>query len=235
MLILKGRLYEACTDSNAFLYTKEPACYRAYYYLNDLSEEAELPDADTVVEILYRGNQGMPEDEVIFLKNNGFVENLVRDQYTAIYKNIIHTPYAEGIAASYAGSIKEVEDACLLFNDSFDKFSGDFIPSEEYGKLLENRNIIIAKDNDGKFLGAVHFSFAGKVSEFHHVAVRKDARGKGVGSTLLNAYINLSHENDFDRYSLWVQKRNTVAVKMYEQTGFRYCNKSTLSMIKYKM
>lgn len=233
-LISVGKLYVVGTESNAFLYAKEPVCYRMYYYLNDFEEPISLPDVDTVVEVLFRGNLGIPREEVDFLKGNGFKENLVRDQYTAVYKNINKKPSPEGITVRYADNIEEVERACELFNESFDKFSGDMIPSEDYRRLYEERDILIANSDKDEFLGAGHFSIKGKISELRHLAVNEEARGKGVGSAILNAYISQSHNMGIGRFSLWVQQQNTIAVSMYEKAGFRYCNKSTLSMIKSK-
>ena len=40
--------------------------------------------------------------------------------------------------------------------------------------------------------------------------------------------------NNKVRFSLWVQQQNQTAINMYQKKGFRYVNKSTISMLKLK-
>ena len=84
-LISQERLYECCGVNNAFLFVKKEECQRLYYYLNDLTEKHDFDlDENLVVEILFRGNIGTPDDEIEYLKKNGFDSFLRRDQYSAM-------------------------------------------------------------------------------------------------------------------------------------------------------
>ena len=61
------------------------------------------------------------------------------------------------------------------------------------------------------------------------------ARGKGVGKALVDAFVERNQnpeKKEKTRYQLWVQRQNEAAVKMYQNKGFKYINKSTISLIK---
>ena len=47
-------------------------------------------------------------------------------------------------------------------------------------------------------------------------------------------YIKENMNNNKVRFSLWVQQQNQTAINMYQKKGFRYVNKSTISMLKLK-
>ncbi len=232
-LINEGKLYACCLKSNAFLFVQKEMCLRVYYYLNDFSELTSFDGYDVVTEILYRGGDNYPQEQVDYLKRCGFDINLVRDQYSAMYKDLILNTENNNIQIETACSLEEVRLACELFNDSFDHFSGDYIAEEEYGALLEGNNILIAKSKEGVFMGALHQTVENRVAWLSHVAVRPEARGCHVGKALVEAYVRSHHVDDRSRYMLWVQHQNIPAVRMYQQIGFKYLNKSTLSMIKH--
>ena len=83
-----------------------------------------------------------------------------------------------------------------------------------------------------KALFFVHQTIEKGVAWISHVAVTEQARGKGVGKALMEAFIERNHADEKSRYMLWVQRQNVPAVNMYQQKGFKYINKSTISLIK---
>lgn len=232
-LIEQGGLFESCGERNAFLLVRKAKCFRVYYYLNDFDEPHDFNGEELVTEILYRGEAFFPQQEIGYLERNGFEKNLVRDQYGAMYKDLVIGNVIDGVMIDKAQNIDDVKKACMLFNASFDEYSGDYIPENNCQALLENGDVIIAEDINGTFLGALHQTLENRVAWVAHLAVVQEARGKGVGKALLDHFIKSNHANDRSRYMLWVQKQNTPAVKMYQKTGFKYMNKSTLSMIRH--
>lgn len=234
-LIAGGKLFESCYEKNAFLFVQKDTCLRAYYYLNDLNETASFDSDNFVVEILYRGESFYPQEVVTYLEKCGFRTNLVRDQYSGMYKDLQLGTFVGNLRIDEAKSIEEIQKACELFNESFDHFSGGYILESEYPSLLEGKNILIARDDAGNsFLGALHQCIENRVSWISHVAVLPEARGCHVGLGLVEAFVRYNHVDDKTRYMLWVQHQNTTAVNMYQKLGFKYIGKSTLSMIKTK-
>lgn len=231
-LIIHDLLYEYCGEKNAFLLVKKESFWRVYYYINDLNERLILNGEEFVTEILFRGNVGEPVDQIDYLKSCGFKRNLIRDQYFAKYTSFTSPAFINEIKIDTAKTIEDVKWAIDLFNTSFDKWSGDFIPQAMATLLLQESAILIAKDLNNNCIGALHFEKKAGVTWLNHLVVKKEARGKRVGLGLVEACIEQGHVNDSSRYQLWVQRQNIPAVNLYKNKGFTYMNKSTLSMIK---
>lgn len=232
-LIAQGLLFKECGEKNAFLFVKKDGFYRVYYYINDFEEAKEFGNDEVVTEILFRGSTGEPIQQVEFLEKCGFKRNLVRDQYFAKYSYFTQPIFIEGVKIGYAETIEQVKWAIRLFNSSFDKWSGDFIPDEMAKLLLQEKGILMATEGAGTPMGALHLEKKQGCLWLNHVAILPEYRGKKIGRGLVEAYIEQGHVDDNSRYAVWVQQQNTPAVKMYQNKGFAYSNKSTLSMIKY--
>ena len=230
-LIIHDRLFAICGQDNALLLVQKEGFYRLYYYINNIGELLELPESEFVTEILFRGEQA-PEAEVKWLADMGFKKNLIRDQYFAKY-SLLSTPIMLIDAKiELAQTIEEVRWAVKLFNDSFDKWSGDFVSDDMCELLFAEQQVLVAKDMSGKLYGALHFEKRQGACWLNHVAVVPEARGKKIGRGLTEAYIEQGHVDDNSRYMLWVQRQNVPAVNLYKKKGFARMNKSTLSMIK---
>lgn len=230
-LIIHDRLFAVCGQDNALLLVQKEGFYRLYYYINNIGELLELPESEFVSEILFRG-ENAPEAEVKWLADMGFKENLIRDQYFAKYSSLSVPIMLIDAKIELAQTIEEVRWAAHLFNDSFDKWSGDFVSDDMCEFLFAEQQVLVAKDMSGKLYGALHFERRQGACWLNHVAVVPEARGKKIGRGLTEAYIEQGHVDDNSRYMLWVQRQNAPAVRMYQQAGFKYLNKSTLSMLK---
>lgn len=230
-LIIHDRLFAVCGQDNALLLVQKDGFYRVYYYINNTEELLAMPERELVTEILFRGEH-VPESEVQWLERMGFKKNLIRDQYFAKYSSITAPVFLVGAKVELAESIEEVRWAAKLFNDSFDKWSGDYVSDEMCELLFAEKQVLVAKDVAGKLYGALHFEKKQGVCWLNHVAVVPEARGKKIGRGLTEAYIEQGHVDDNSRYMLWVQRQNMSAVVMYRNKGFVPMNKSTLSMIR---
>jgi GNAT superfamily N-acetyltransferase len=230
-LIIHDRMFAVCGQDNALLLVQREGFYRVYYYINNTEERLELPKEELVTEILFRG-ENAPEAEVKWLEGMGLKKNLVRDQYFAKYASLSQPILIEGVKIEIATTIDDILWAIRLFNASFDKWSGDYIPEAQAPLLIQENAILIAKDLDGSRLGALQFELRQGACWLNHVAVVPEARGKKIGRGLTEAYIEQGHVDDNSRYMLWVQRQNESAVAMYRNKGFAPMNKSTLSMIK---
>lgn len=232
-LVSNGVLYVDCYENNVFFFVLRDAGIRVYYYINNLNESVDFSNySDLVVEILFR--KDIPYNELNFFVDKGFKQNLIRDQYSGLYKdlklvNSIPSEFDVGAAISYV----EVKEACELFNSTFDKLSGDFLPKIRYQELFDSGKILVVRDKTKHhLLGALHQDKEGAVNILRHVAVVEQARGIGVGKAILNAFIESNHIDEKTRYMLWVQRQNKAAVNMYKNVGFKFLNKSTVSLIK---
>lgn len=230
-LIAHRRLQAILGQDNAILLRQMDGFHRIYYYVNNVSELLTLPEEELMTEILFRGETA-PDAEVKWLESMGFCKNLVRDQYFARYSSLKPSDGNGNTKIAFAQNKDEVSWAVNLFNKTFDKWSGDYIPSDKHDLLLAEQSILLAKDENGLLLGALHLENKKGVWWLNHITVVPEARGKKVGLGLLEAYIEQGHSDNDSRYMLWVQRQNVAAVTMYRNKGFMPMNKSTLSMIR---
>lgn len=230
-LIIHDRLLAVCGQDNAMFLVQKDGFFRIYYYINNPEEILFLPEGEFVTEILFRG-ENAPKAEVQWLEKMDFCKNLIRDQYFAKYASLTPPKPISGLIIETAANLEDVLWAINLFNATFDKWSGDYIPETMAGLLIQEQAVLIAKDFKGNRLGALQMETIKGVTWLNHVAVVEEARGKGAGLALLVTYIERGHVDDNSRYMLWVQRQNTPAVTMYQKKGFNYMNKSTLSMIR---
>lgn len=231
-LIIHDRLFAINGQDNAMLLAQKDGFSRIHYYINNPEEVLALPEGELVTEILFRGEQ-VPEAEVQWLEKMGFRKNLVRDQYFAKYASLTPPALISGLKIETATSIEDALWAINLFNSSFDKWSGDYIPGSMAELLIQEQAVLMAKDFEGNRLGALQLETLKGVTWLNHVAVVEAARGKGCGLGLVEAYIERGYVDENSRYMLWVQRQNKPAVGLYQKKGFTYINKSTLSMIKF--
>ena len=233
-LITKGLLYEYRDDKNAYLFVEKEGFFRVYYYLNDFSHITVFSDVELVTEILFRGDVSSVDTEITYLEKCGFKKNLIRDQYAGRYSEFTKSAKSDSIVIQVASTLDEVQWACELFNRSFDKWSGDYISSRQYPILLKNSDILLAKDLRGNLLGAAQRELKKGFVNWAHFAVISSARGMGVGTSLMDAFIEHNHVDERTRFMMWVKRQNSTAIKIYLRKGFKLLNKSTISLIKYK-
>lgn len=232
-LIMEERIYAICAQKNSCYLVKKDKCFRVYYYINDVAEAIELDSSDDfVLEILFRGEKNYPANEIAYWESCGFKTHLIRNQYEAPFRDLqMETEDLFEGDIDFADELEDVLFAVELFNSVFDPYSGDYISQEQIRRLLDERNILIAYKN-GLRAGALHFYYKSNRVWLGHVAVLDKYRGQHLGSALVDTYIRKNAENNSVRFSLWVQQQNQTAINMYQRKGFRYVNKSTISMLK---
>lgn len=95
---------------------------------------------------------------------------------------------------------------------------------ENFGKGRGDHAIVA--EEDGRIVGAVWTRI---MNDYGHVdddtpsfaiSLYKECRGKGTGTCLMKAMLDLLRQEGYKRASLAVQKAN-YAVRMYEKVGFR--------------
>lgn len=228
ILISEGRLYSCHDAENCYIILKNPGnVKRVYYYINDFFLIPEFFGQDSwVTEILFRGSKGVPNAEIEFFRKTSFEVNLRRDQYSALLSSI--PPCDPEYARSFQDAVKAVE----LFNSSFDIYSGDFIPRENTQELFDNGSLLCVYSDDGVLKGCLHMTLNGKNAWVSHLVVNSQYRGKGIASRLMDMFMFRASELGAKRVMLWVQHENEKAISLYEKYGFKYMNKSTISLVK---
>lgn len=230
----KGLLSALVGKENAFIFVDKGLYKRAYCYINDYEEIMTFDNGTVTTELLYRSNTDEPRRVIDYLQECGMTRHILRDQYSATSRSsVLKVAYVSDYVRE-ANDIEEIKWACNLFNNTFDTYTGDYITKDEYSRLLERKDIILAFDPDrNEPLGALHRTLSGCTVWLSHIAVLPEARGKGIGKNLVDSFILRNLLNDRTRFMLWVQHNNTSALNLYTSAGFLPTDKSSLSMIKY--
>lgn len=231
-LIEDKELFKIEGENNLFILQKKDGFYRLYYTINDTAEILRLPDGPLTTEIIFRKSARVSGVETDYLKKLGLKEHLIRDQYSGIY-NKLHkpSPLHSGIRIYKTSELEDASWAFGLFNEVFDRLTGDYVSPEDYSEIMEKGDLILA-EKDGILAGALHQTIISNVAWISHVAVGKEARGQQIGRLLVDYFVENNRVSDKSRYMLWVQNQNAPAVNMYLKKGFVPTGKSSLSMIK---
>jgi len=92
---------------------------------------------------------------------------------------------------------------------------------EEIGRRFSDA-IVVVGDPEGTVAGYAICWTVGEESHLLNIAVRPDARKKGIGRSLLRECIRRSVHAGGRRIILEVRPTNRDAIRLYEREGFRY-------------
>lgn len=113
---------------------------------------------------------------------------------------------------------EHIKDVHKIEEDSFS------IPWSEkafYDELTKNKMaiyIVAKKDNEIIGYGGMwHVINEGHIT---NVAVKKEYRGKGVGSKIIRAFIDIAKEKEMIGITLEVRVSNDIAKNLYKKNGF---------------
>lgn len=231
--IQQQRLFYIANENNLILLIRKNGFYRLYYYINNINEHMLLDVSEPIVmEILYRGEKDVPHEAMKYWQNSGFKEHLTRDLMVASFQQLnMPSKVAEGVTLKHASTQEEITFTRDLLIKSLDAYTGDILTIEEVEQFAENKNIICAYCED-KPAGALQFEIKNKVVWLGHIVVDSGYRGKGIANELVRKYITDNASQPNTRYHLWVIRNNEGAVHLYRKFGFKYGNRSTVSMLK---
>lgn len=227
--------YSIDGDNLYFFLRKEAGFYRLYYYINNF---ARLPEVNLslpiVQELIYRGKQRFPITEVEFWQKAGFVRYLGRDNYFLKSDDLSNLQLEESSSQDEVKRIdssEEIRQAEKLINQNLDLYTGDILSLNELEKFAKEGNLfgIFA---EGRAVAILQSEFQNKVYWLGHMVVDADHRGKGLSSQLLRAYFLEGLQRQAKSFQLWVIDDNEAALGLYQNNGFRYLNKSTISLLK---
>lgn len=118
------------------------------------------------------------------------------------------------------GGLTDLADVMAVMDDSFAACYGEAWTAAQCAGLLPMPGVWLSLAHDGA--GVVGFALCRAVAdeaELLLLAVRRDARRRGVGKTLLERFATLARRQGADRLHLEVREGNH-AVKLYEGAGF---------------
>ena len=104
-------------------------------------------------------------------------------------------------------------------------FSSDRLSRAQYRRHLDSDSalVLVASANHHLFLGSAVLFFRKRsaVARLYSLATRPEARGQGVGATLLEAAATTARRRGSRALRLEVRTDNAAAIALYERHGFR--------------
>ncbi|RDI99274.1 GNAT family N-acetyltransferase [Dyella solisilvae] len=117
--------------------------------------------------------------------------------------------------------LSDLDDLVALEESSF---ATDRLSRAQYRRHLdsETAQVLVASANHRRFLGTavVFFRKGTRVARLYSIATRAEARGKGVGSALLEAAEQTARRRRCKVLRLEVRTDNEAAISLYERLGY---------------
>jgi len=118
--------------------------------------------------------------------------------------------------------LSDLDDLVALEQQSF---AGDRLSRAQYRRHLDSDSaqVLVASANHRRFLGTavVFFRKGSKVARLYSIATRAEARGKGVGSALIEAAELAARRKRRHALRLEVRTDNHAAIRLYERLGYQ--------------
>lgn len=211
-LIAWGALSARTTGAGLLLLVRRPEFHRLHFYLNDLSAPpgAVFP-IPTVTEIAFRPRDTGLQEAADYWRGNGFSTLLSRVRLSRPAG-----PGEEGDAPQPARA-DEAEDTFSLLRASFSPLTGCLPTREEWAAEVASGRCLVERDESG-VAGLLHFAQSRRGGEIRHLAVRQDARGRGLSTRLIGAYLAAVAGA---ASSVWTGADNHIALRAYGRAGFR--------------
>ncbi|MDC0298110.1 GNAT family N-acetyltransferase [Akkermansiaceae bacterium] len=227
-------LLQKSKDSLVLLVRRD-SFYRLYYQTNLLEDvQSFAVDQAVVQELIYRGPKFYPQEEVQVWKEVGFQIHMGRDNYFLNSKGMISSDLK---ASEDLSGIKpivneaELHKADAMIRTNLDLYTGDILSSQELRAFSVNGDLFgIYVENE--LAGVVRGDYKNRVYWLGHMVVDKAYRGQRLSSKLLKAYLLKGLSLNCRQFQLWVLQNNEPALALYKKYGFKYLNKSTISLLK---
>lgn len=119
--------------------------------------------------------------------------------------------------------LSDLDDLVTLEDNTFDS---DRLSRAQYRRHLDSDSalVLVASANHRNFLGTavMFFRKGSRVARLYSIASKPAARGKGVGSALLDAVEAAARQRRCHVVRLEVRDDNAGAVRLYEHRGYRH-------------
>ncbi len=133
----------------------------------------------------------------------------------------MHPPPATAQVRVRRAEISDLDDLVALERRTFDS---DRMSREQYRRHLDSNTarVLVASANHRNFLGTavVFFRKRSRVARLYSLASQPEARGKGIGTALVEAAEAAARQRKCHALRLEVRTDNTVAIALYQRLGY---------------
>lgn len=115
-------------------------------------------------------------------------------------------------------SLTDLESISNNLEKDFDKFWNYNILKKEL-KNPSNNYLCCRKNNE--VVGFAGITIILDTAELNNIVVKKNERGNGYASLLLDELIKIAQNNNCSKINLEVSIENEIAINLYKKTGFK--------------
>lgn len=134
----------------------------------------------------------------------------------------MHPPPATASVRVRRAEISDLDDLVILEERTF---NSDRLSRAQYRRHLDSDSaqVLVASANHRRFLGTavLFFRKGSTVARLYSLATQTEARGKGVGSSLLEAAAHAAKRRGCRALRLEVRTDNAIAISLYERLGYQ--------------
>lgn len=218
-------------NSNLYLFVEKEGFYRLYYLINNVDTHDDFSNLEIVLEIIYRGKNKMPLEQIKYWKKNSFKSHLTRDCYFLKADSILpNYNQVEGVTIELPKNKEDILFAKKLIDEKLDLYTGDRLSLMEIENFAK-RGLLFCAYKNNSICGMLQADLRNNIYWLGHIVVHKDFRGMGLANLLVDNYLNEGLKLQIRQFQLWVIDENIPAVNLYKKRGFSYLNKSTHSML----
>ena len=215
-------------EHGCYLIFEKKEHYDFYFFLEKGTLPVSVPEMDKplVLEQVCLERKGQ-EPKASAWETVGFVPYLERKR--------LMMPMQEGISATREAKFaaeSQADEILEIMTNSFEPYTSALPEKKELLASIRAKEVLVAVE-DETLLGFLRFGPEKKVSVLWQVAVKEEARGKGIGKMLVKHWIWQVKDSAL-RCQLWVRTDNPSAQRMYEMLGFLPDGRIAPVMIKEK-
>lgn len=209
--IEEGTLSVCENEGGVYIFRERDGYRIMYFYLSSRDVPLiEIPEC-TVCEIPFRERDEGLKHVIERFEHLGFERRFYR---VRLLKKVDEVP-AAAVSDDTPATLGEAEKARDLIVAAFDKRTGCIPTVASFADDVKNGHVLVRRDG-GNIIGLVHFEENGNFSDIRHVAVDASQRGRGIASSLVEAYT----ARHVGRYRVWAREDNASARRVYEKNGY---------------
>ena len=203
----KYGLYKA--DDSLLIRKKDSDFYRAYIVSSNIKESESILEGleSRTYVINIPSKRGIDDWNDIFRKT-GY-------ELIGVYNRYYNTRIKARKSAMGEYAVQsDIDGIDSLLTENFSKYT-DYLPSvTQLRKMIDNKQVLVSKDDDGEVLGTLIYSLEGKKCYFN---VWIDKSGNGL-FLLYKAY-SIVAESNIGYVYFWVNSTNRDVIRLHEMMG----------------
>lgn len=233
-IIDEARLYYMIENNIFYLLADEGHHYHMYYYW-DLTHTPILPTLDKpiLIEIIY--NEKVKHEHISLIGNNlinaGAIyrkksyqieinnterNNLLKAEYLVLQHKLTNNQ----MQIVYAQH-EDVPAIRYLWDEYLDPFDFNDISEMTLKKMLNEKQILIIKDNRNKIIASKCMTLSKKRSLGFHLVVSPEARGLSLGKTLMCEWLKISDQQGIAFCNAWIAENNRISMNCHLKGGYK--------------